>query len=51
MHGLMGIMKLISVCRCSQTYKKATTNIIMSDHLPTWNNSAPTGWIFMKFAI
>jgi hypothetical protein len=23
----------------------------MSDHLSTWNNSAPTGWIFMKFDI
>ena len=34
---------------------KANTNFVMYGgtplHLYTWNNSAPTGWIFMKFIL
>jgi len=36
-------------------FAKVTVNFIMSVcqsiHLPAWNNSDPTGWIFMKFII
>jgi len=29
--------------------RKETISFVMSVRLSTWNNSAPTGWIFMKF--
>jgi hypothetical protein len=31
--------------------REATVSFLMSAHLSTWNNSAPTGWILMKFDI
>ena len=30
---------------------KVTFSFVMSDHLSTWNNGAPSEWIFMKFDI
>jgi len=30
---------------------KVTVSFIVSFHPSAWNNSAPTGWIFMKFDI
>ena len=32
-------------------WKGAAISFIMSVHLSAWNNSAATGWIFMKFDI
>ena len=38
--------------RCVSKILKKTTNFIMSVVLPSaWDNSTPTGWIFMKFGI
>jgi hypothetical protein len=31
--------------------RKATISFVISDRLSAWNNSDPTGWIFMKFDI
>ena len=30
-------------------FRKATISFLVSVRLSTWNSSAPTGWIFMKF--
>jgi hypothetical protein len=38
-----------SVLGTSATLQKATVSFIASVHLFSWNNSAPTGQIFMKF--
>jgi hypothetical protein len=32
-------------------FRRATVNFVMSVCPSTWNKSAPTGWIFMKFDI
>jgi hypothetical protein len=31
--------------------QKASISFFMSVYLSTWNNLAPTGWIFMRFHI
>jgi hypothetical protein len=31
--------------------KKATVSFVVSVRLPAWNNTAPSGWILMKFGI
>ena len=32
-------------------FQKVTVSFVMAVCLPAWNNSAPTGWIFIKFDI
>ena len=53
--GLRGLLKrelyLFTVLGTFAKLRKATTNFVMSVRLSAWNNSAPTGRIFMKFGI
>ena len=39
------------ILKAFKNLQKAAVNIIMSVHPSTWNNCAPTGWIFMKVDI
>ena len=47
----MWICRWISLLGTFAKFRKATIIFVMSVHLSAWNNSAPTGRMFMKFRI
>ena len=48
---LCGQNVLVDLLAAFPKLRKAAIGFVMSFHPSTWNNSAPTGWTFMKFDI
>jgi hypothetical protein len=51
LHGIFEFLRKTTLLRTFAKLRKATISFVMSVRPSAWNNSAPTGRIFMKFDV